>query len=76
MTLFKLLADRDVASLAGSNIRFDGGHQQVFMLPKLVDHFIHDLQHAVITLRDDPRTLDDNHLAGTIDLGQFISERI
>ncbi len=69
MTLPEFLADRDVTHLTGADIRFNGRYQQVFVLPKLIDHFIHNLQYAVIALRHDSYIIDNDHLAGTINLG-------
>ena len=76
MALFEFLTDRDVTHLSGTDIRFNGRYQQVFVFPEFIYHFIYNLQYAVIALCDDPYILDDNHLAGTVNLGQFISERI
>ena len=76
MPLPKFLTNRDIAGLTGADIGLNGGYEQILMFLEFIDHFIHDLQYAVIALRDDPYILDDNHLAGTINLGQLISERI
>ena len=76
MTLFKLLADGDVDGLSFSYVRSDGGYEKVLMFPKLIDHFIYDLQDAVIAFCNDLYIFNDDHFAGPIDHGQLIMELI